>query len=122
MSNLQSNLIFEESYLDKSLKYNYHGNKYSLFIGGLKLGTSEVDVVKKIESIGITDIIDVKIQRNEHLESKRYAEVHLFSIESVQRIKRKYMYYKNVYSFTKKARRYLEKRYIKRKKDVKRCF
>ena len=121
MSNLRNNLMFEEFYMDKTLKYNYNGNKYSLFIGRLNLSMSEDDIIKKIESNGVTDIIDVKIQRNEQLESKRYAEVHLFSIKSVQRIRREYNRYKNVYSFTKKARRYLEKRYgnpNKMSKDV----
>ena len=87
MSNIQNKLMFEESYLKKLIKHDYHGNKYSLFIGGLDPGTCEDKIVKKIESIGVADIIDVKIQRNEHLESKRYAEVHLFSTESVERIR-----------------------------------
>ena len=119
MSNFLNNLMFEESYLDKSLKYNYHGNKYSLFIGGLDAGTSEVDIVKKIENIGVTDIIDVKIQRNELLESKRYAEVHLFSIESVQRIKSEYIDYKNVFSLNKSSKIFLEKSYRKQQTRVK---
>ena len=121
MSNLQNNLMFEETYLDKSLKYDYHGNKYSLFIGGLDPGTSEDEIVKNIESIGVTDIIDVKIQRNELLESKRYAEVHLFSIESIQRIKSGYIDHKNVFSFNKSSKSFLEKNYRKlqtRSKDV----
>ena len=113
--------MFEESYLEKSLKYDYHGNKYSLFIGGLDPGTSEVEIVKKIENVVVTDIIDVKIQRNEHLESKRYAEVHLFSIECVQRIKSGYIDHENVFSFNESSKICLEKNYRKsqtRSKDV----
>ena len=85
MCDLQSNLKPEKSYLDKSLKYDYHGNKYSLFISGLDPGKIEVEIAKQIENIGVTDIIDVKMQNNKFLES--YAEVNLFSIESVQRKK-----------------------------------
>ena len=111
--------MFDESYLDKSLKYDYHGNKYSLFIGGLDPGTSEDELMENIESIGVTDIIDVKIQRNELLESKRYAEVHLFSIESVQRIKSEYIDYKNVFSLNKSSKIFLEKSYRKQQTRVK---
>ena len=105
--------MFEESYLEKSLKYDYHGNKYSLFIGGLDPGTSEVEITKNIENIGVTDTIDVKILRDEHLESKRYAEVHFFSVESVQRIKSGYIDHKNVFSFNKTSKTCLEKNYRK---------
>ena len=119
MNNLRNNLMFDESYLDKSLKYDYHGNKYSLFIGGLAPCMSEDELMENIESIGVTDIIDVKIQRNELLESKRYAEVHLFSIESVQRIKSEYIDYKNVFSLNKSSKIFLEKSYRKQQTRVK---
>ena len=46
---------------DPSLKYDYNGNKYSLFIGGLDRDTCEDDLVKKIKNIGVTEIINVKL-------------------------------------------------------------
>ena len=98
MCDLQSNLKPEKSYLDKSLKYDYHGNKYSLFISVLDPGKIEVEIAKQIENIGVTDIIDVKMQNNKFLES--YAEVNLFSIESVQRIKKEYICSENIFPFT----------------------
>ena len=114
--------MFEESYLEKSLKYDYHGNKYSLFIGGLDPGTSEDELMENIESIGVTDIIDVKILKDERLKSKRYAEVHLYSVESVQRIKSRYIDHKNVFSFNKTSKIYLEKNYRKSQTNkFKRC-
>ena len=114
MSSHQDSFMFEESYLDKSLKYDYHGNKYSLFIGGLDPGTSEVEIVKKIENIGVTDLVDAKIQRNKFLESKRYAEVHLFSIESVKLVKLRYPGKKNVFPFNAKSKKFLEDYHLKK--------
>ena len=79
------------------MKYDYHGNKHSLFIGGLKYGTLEDDIVRKIESIGIADIIDVKLSRDKCLN--KYAEVNLFSIKSVEIVKKKYPDKENVFSY-----------------------
>ena len=114
MSIQQSESRLEDFLLDKSLKYDYHGNKYSLFIGGLDPGTSEVEIMKNIENIGVTDIIDVVVQRNNLLESKRYAEVHLFSIDSVKLIQDKYPGQKNVFSFNTKSKIFLEDFHFKK--------
>ena len=58
------------------------------FFGGLKYDTLEDDIVRKIESIGITDIIDVKLNTDKCLN--KYAEVNLFSMKSVEIIKENY--------------------------------
>ena len=102
-----------EQHLNKSLKYSYYGNKYSLFIGGLDPLTSEVEIVREIESIGVTDIIDVKIQTHGILLSKRYAEVHLFSTLSVEIIKNKYPNCENVISFTAANKNFLDEVFYK---------
>ena len=75
---------------DSHWKFGYHGNQYWIFIGDLNSNTSERDLIEVLEIIAVTDIIDVKIQRNEIGDSKRYAEVHLFSTDSVERIKENY--------------------------------
>ena len=87
---------------DPSLKYDYHGNKYSLFIGGLNHDTCENDIVKEFENIGVTDIIDVKLNKDECLN--KYAEVNLFSINSVEIVKEKYPDKKNVFSYNKPSK------------------
>ena len=57
----------------------------SLSIGGLEHDTCKDDIAKKIENIGVTDIIDVKLNRDKYLN--KYAEVNLFSIKSVEIVK-----------------------------------
>ena len=96
MSIQQSDSTMEDFQLDKSLKFDYHGNKYSLFIGGLNPNTDEDAIVEKIQQIGVTEIIDVKIIRDKRSYSKRYAEVNLFLINSVKIMKDKYSNCKNV--------------------------
>ena len=87
---------------DPSLKYDYHGNKYSLFIVGLKHDTCEDDIVKKIESIGVTDIIDVTINRDKHLN--KYAEINLFSLKSVEIVNERYPDKENVFPYDKSSK------------------
>ena len=95
MSNQDKNSIWLGcEIVDPSLKYDYHGNKYSLFIGGLEHDTCEDDIVKKIENIGVTDIIDVKLNRDKY--QNKYAQVNLFSIKSVVIIKERYPDKENV--------------------------
>ena len=87
--------------VDPSLKYDYHGNKYSLFIGGLKHDTCEDDIVMKIENVGVSDIIDVKLYGDRYLN--KYAEVNLFSIKSVEIIKEYYPDKENVFPYDKSS-------------------
>ena len=97
--------------VDPSLKYDYKGNEYSLFIGGLNHDTSEDDIVKKIENIGVLDIIDVKLSSNKYQE--KYAEVSLFSKQSVETIKESYTDKENVFSYNKSSKYfYLYKRLL----------
>ena len=93
-----------ESKIDLSLKHDYHGNKYSLFIGGLKHETKD-DVIKKLESMGVTDVIDVRVfVEVDRYRVTKYAEVHLFSIESVEMVKQKYKgVFEKVFPFSRQG-------------------
>ena len=88
-SEQQQKLDCFESKLDPSLRHDFRGNKYSLFIGGLKHDTKH-DVIKKLESMGVTDVIDVRVfVEVDRYRVVKYAQVHLFSVESVEMIKKK---------------------------------
>ena len=88
--------------VDPSLKYDYQGNEYSLFIGGLNHDTSEDDIMKKTKNIGVLDIIDVKLSSNKYQE--KYAEVSLFSKRSIETIKESYPDKQNIFSYDKSSK------------------
>jgi len=69
-----------------SFKYNYQGKKYSVYVGNLQWWTSDNDLMKLIQTLGVNDIIEIKFMENRsNGQSKGYALVH-FQSESSSRI------------------------------------
>uniref|UniRef100_H2Y4P6 Cleavage and polyadenylation specificity factor subunit 6 n=1 Tax=Ciona savignyi TaxID=51511 RepID=H2Y4P6_CIOSA len=63
-----------------SLQYNYHGKKVSIYVGNLTWWTTDKDVQNAINSLGVTDLIEIKFYENRaNGQSKGFALVHLAS-------------------------------------------
>ena len=97
----------------------YQGKKYSVYVGDLHLRTSESDLKKLIQSVGVKDIVEVKLMKDEYNgQSKGYATVHLQSeaskITIMEKLSRVNFHDKNLRAlqYNKKNRRKLEKQYL----------
>ena len=69
-----------------AFKYNFQGKKYSVYVGNLQWWTSDLDLMKLIQTLGVNDIIEIKFMENRsNGQSKGYALVH-FMTEASSRI------------------------------------
>ena len=63
-----------------AFKYNFQGKKYSVYVGNLQWWTSDLDLMKLIQILGVSDIIEIKFMENtSNGQSKGYALVHFNS-------------------------------------------
>ena len=96
----------------------YQGKKYSFYMGNLNLRTSESDLKKLIQSVGVKDIVEVKLMKDEYGQTKGYAVVHLqyeaSKISITEKLSSVKFHGKNlrVLQYNKKNKRKLEKQYL----------
>ena len=101
----------------------YQGKKYSFYMGNLNLRTSESDLKKLIQSVGVKDIVEVKLMKDEYGQTKGYAVVHLqyeaSKISITEKLSSVKFHGKNlrVLQYNKKNKRKLEKQYLAFPKD-----